>query len=81
MSSGGAEPAGSVIGAGSPPGPSRSGAHELGLGVGERVVHGAWGEGVVESMSGEGDRREAVVRFPSVGEKRLLLAWAPLERA
>jgi DNA helicase-2/ATP-dependent DNA helicase PcrA len=45
------------------------------------VVHGAWGEGIVESVSGEGDRSEAVVRFPSVGEKRLLLAWAPLERA
>ena len=81
VSSGDDDPAGSIIGAGSPPGSSRGGAHELGLDVGERVVHGAWGEGIVESVSGEGDRSEAVVRFPSVGEKRLLLAWAPLERA
>ena len=39
-----------------------------------------WGEGVVVSVAGEGDRSEAVVGFGSVGEKRLLLAWAPLER-
>jgi len=75
------EPSGSVIGAGVPRGPSPSGAHELGLDVGDQVRHGAWGEGIVESVSGEGDRSEAVVRFASVGEKRLLLAWAPLERA
>jgi DNA helicase-2/ATP-dependent DNA helicase PcrA len=35
---------------------------------------------VVLSVTGSGDRAEAVVRFPTVGEKRLLLAWAPLER-
>ena len=61
--------------------PAATGAHELGLAAGERVVHGAWGEGVVVAVSGEGDRTEAVVRFPSVGEKRLLLAWAPITRA
>ena len=75
------EPGGSVIGAGVPRAPVPSGAHELGLDAGERVLHGAWGEGIVVSVSGEGDRSEAVVRFPSVGEKRLLLVWAPLERA
>ncbi|MBC8365478.1 MAG: UvrD-helicase domain-containing protein [Actinobacteria bacterium] len=75
------EPGGSIIGAGVPRGPSPSGAHELGLDAGDQVRHGAWGEGIVESVSGEGDRSEAVVCFASVGEKRLLLAWAPLERA
>ncbi|MBQ90125.1 MAG: ATP-dependent DNA helicase PcrA [Acidimicrobiaceae bacterium] len=83
------EPGGSVIGAGTraPAGvgglraPAATGAHELGLAAGERVVHGAWGEGVVVAVSGVGDRTEAVVRFPSVGEKRLLLAWAPITRA
>ena len=59
---------------------SSTGAHELGLGVGDDVVHSAWGEGVVLSVRGEGDRSEAVVSFSKVGEKRLLLAWAPLVR-
>jgi DNA helicase-2/ATP-dependent DNA helicase PcrA len=51
-----------------------------GLAVGDDVVHGKWGEGVVLDVEGSGDKAEAVVRFPGVGEKRLLLAWAPLER-
>jgi DNA helicase-2/ATP-dependent DNA helicase PcrA len=35
---------------------------------------------VVLEIIGEGDKAEAVVRFPEVGEKRLLLAFAPLKR-
>jgi DNA helicase-2/ATP-dependent DNA helicase PcrA len=62
------------------PGPSSTMAHELGLKVGDDVVHRAWGDGLVLSVSGEGDRAEAVVRFAGRGDKRLLLAWAPLER-
>src|SRR5688572_734461 len=55
--------------------PARTtGAEELGLRVGDDVVHGKWGEGVVLEVIGTGDRAEAVVRFPGVGEKRLLLA-------
>jgi DNA helicase-2/ATP-dependent DNA helicase PcrA len=78
----GAEPEGVVFGGGSPrtPGPSSTMAHELGLEPGDDVVHRAWGDGVVLSVTGDGDRAEAVVRFASRGEKRLLLAWAPLER-
>jgi hypothetical protein len=45
------------------------------------VVHGKFGEGVILEIIGEGDKAEAVVRFPSVGEKRFLLAWTPLKRA
>jgi DNA helicase-2/ATP-dependent DNA helicase PcrA len=56
------------------------GAAGLGLRVGDDVRHSAWGEGVVLSISGEGERAEALVRFPDVGEKLLLLAWAPLQR-
>jgi DNA helicase-2/ATP-dependent DNA helicase PcrA len=62
------------------PGSSSTGAHELGLEAGDDVVHSTWGDGVVVSVGGVGDRAEAVVRFSKVGEKRLLLAWAPLVR-
>ena len=58
-----------------------TGAENLGVKVGDDVVHGKWGEGVVLELMGEGDKAEAVVRFPDVGEKRLLLAWAPLKKA
>jgi superfamily I DNA/RNA helicase len=58
-----------------------SGAENLGLKMGDDVVHGKWGEGVVLDVIGTGDKAEVVVRFPSVGEKRLLLAWAPLKKA
>jgi DNA helicase-2/ATP-dependent DNA helicase PcrA len=57
------------------------GAETLGLRIGDDVVHESWGEGVVVDMIGAGDRAEIVIRFPGVGEKRLLLAWAPLKRA
>ena len=57
------------------------GAENLGLKIGDDVVHESWGEGIVVEMSGTGDRAEIVIRFPGVGEKRLLLAWAPLKRA
>jgi ATP-dependent DNA helicase UvrD/PcrA len=64
------------------PGPVRSrGAQNLGLEVGDDVVHAKWGEGVVVEARGEGEDAEATVRFPSVGEKQLLLTWAPLKRA
>jgi DNA helicase II / ATP-dependent DNA helicase PcrA len=58
-----------------------SGAESIGLRAGDDVVHGKWGEGVILEVIGAGDRAEAVVRFPSVGEKRVLLAWAPLKKA
>jgi DNA helicase-2/ATP-dependent DNA helicase PcrA len=55
----------------------------LGTGIesGDRVRHEHWGLGTVMSLAGEGDRAEAVVRFDDRGDKRLLLAWAPLSRA
>ena len=52
-----------------------------GLRAGETVVHAKWGEGVVIEVHGEGDRAEAKVRFPSVGEKHLALSLAPFKRA
>ena len=63
-------------------GPARTkGADQLGLRVGDDVVHASWGEGVILDVIGSGEKAEVVVRFPGVGEKRLLLAWAPLKRA
>jgi DNA helicase-2/ATP-dependent DNA helicase PcrA len=47
---------------------------------GDRVRHSHWGDGVVREVVGTGDRAEAVVVFNGHGAKRLLLAWAPLER-
>ncbi|MDG2428908.1 MAG: UvrD-helicase domain-containing protein [Acidimicrobiales bacterium] len=78
------EPAGRVFGAGTTsarsPGESSSGAHDLGLQAGDDVIHRAWGDGVVLAVDGVGEKSEALVRFASKGEKRLLLAWAPLTR-
>jgi DNA helicase-2/ATP-dependent DNA helicase PcrA len=48
--------------------------------IGDRVRHTHWGEGVVKEIVGAGDRAEAVVIFDAHGTKRLLLAWAPLEK-
>jgi DNA helicase-2/ATP-dependent DNA helicase PcrA len=60
--------------------PQPTNAHEAGFSRGDDVLHAKWGEGVIIHVEGSGDKAEAVVRFPSVGEKRLLLAWAPLEK-
>lgn len=67
-----------AIDAGSAPPPS--GAEAMGLRIGDDVRHTQWGEGVIIDIEGTGDKAEASVHFPSVGEKRLLLSWAPLEK-
>ncbi|MGB2757548.1 MAG: 3'-5' exonuclease, partial [Acidimicrobiia bacterium] len=56
------------------------GAERAGLHVGDDVMHEKFGEGVIIDVRGEGERAEARVRFRGVGEKTLLLAWAPLTR-
>ena len=56
------------------------GAEGMGLRVGDDVTHDKFGEGVILELVGEGDKTEAVVHFRDVGEKRLLLAWAPLAK-
>ncbi|NYG16296.1 DNA helicase-2/ATP-dependent DNA helicase PcrA [Arthrobacter psychrochitiniphilus] len=45
--------------------------------VGDKVNHTAFGNGVVLEISGAGDKMVAKVRF-EIGEKRLLLRYAPL---
>jgi DNA helicase-2/ATP-dependent DNA helicase PcrA len=47
---------------------------------GDTVVHERFGEGVVLTVSGEGEDAEARVAFAEVGEKSLLLAYAPLTK-
>ena len=69
-----------AIDAGRQPVRSSSGADRMGLKVGDDVRHSQWGEGVIIDIAGAGDEAEASVRFGSVGEKRLLLLWAPLEK-
>ena len=48
--------------------------------AGDTVQHERWGEGVVVATSGFGDDAEATIRFGEVGEKRVLLAYAPLTK-
>jgi DNA helicase-2/ATP-dependent DNA helicase PcrA len=59
---------------------SSTGAEALGLRIGDDVRHGKFGEGVILFIEGQGDKAEAVVRFREAGERRLLLAWSPLEK-
>ena len=47
---------------------------------GDTVLHERFGEGVVLTVSGQGDDAEARVAFSEVGEKTLLLAYAPLKK-
>ena len=60
--------------------PGARGAEQAGIRVGDDVEHEKFGEGVVIDLRGAGDKAEAVVRFVGIGEKVLLLAWAPLRR-
>ncbi|HZD69912.1 MAG TPA: DNA helicase PcrA [Actinomycetes bacterium] len=56
------------------------GALDLELAPGDVVVHRQWGQGVVRTLSGQGERAMAEVEFPGLGRKRLLLRYAPLTR-
>ena len=50
------------------------------ISAGDTVVHERWGEGVVLDVSGSGSDAEATVVFEETGQKRLLLAYAPLRK-
>jgi DNA helicase-2/ATP-dependent DNA helicase PcrA len=64
-----------------PPSPvGASGAEQLGLRLGDDVLHDKYGEGVIIDLRGQGDKAEARVRFRDGTERLLLLAWAPLRR-
>jgi DNA helicase-2/ATP-dependent DNA helicase PcrA len=75
----------SVIGSGGSVSPIRAavepGRREpIRVAAGDTVRHDRWGEGVVLTVSGSGSAAEATVRFEDAGEKRLLLAYAPLTK-
>lgn len=52
----------------------------ISLAVGDRVAHDTFGLGTVVKIAGEGDRTEATINFGQLGEKRLLLRYAPVEK-
>ncbi|HNY12764.1 MAG TPA: 3'-5' exonuclease, partial [Candidatus Wallbacteria bacterium] len=47
---------------------------------GDRVKHSMWGIGVVLDANGRGDECLVKVNFMNVGEKKLLLKYAPLDK-
>jgi len=55
--------------------------HIPALAAGDAVIHDRWGRGVVVAVSGNGTRTEATIEFPEQGDKRLLLAYAPIRKA
>lgn len=48
--------------------------------VGQKVKHATFGVGVVLKVTGEGDNTQLEVAFPNVGPKKLLLAYAKLDK-
>jgi DNA helicase-2/ATP-dependent DNA helicase PcrA len=57
-----------------------AGGADDGIEPGDRVTHDTWGPGIVREVVGRGDKAEALVLFEDHGQKRLLLAWAPLRK-
>lgn len=47
--------------------------------VGQEISHRRWGRGVITALAGAGEKAEATIWFEDEGEKRILLAYAPLE--
>ena len=47
--------------------------------AGRLVTHPKFGRGQIVSTNGEGDEKIAVVRFDTAGEKKMFVAFAPLE--
>jgi len=52
----------------------------LGLERGDKVRHPKWGEGTIESVVGAGGDGLVTIDFPNVGQKMLMLKYAPLEK-
>jgi DNA helicase-2/ATP-dependent DNA helicase PcrA len=61
------------------PEPDPDPADEFPLRVGARVRHAGWGDGILTGIQKDGADIVVTVNFASVGRKRLLLKYAPLE--
>jgi DNA helicase II / ATP-dependent DNA helicase PcrA len=61
------------------PEPDPDPADEFPLRVGARVRHADWGDGILTGIQKDGADVVVTVNFASVGRKRLLLKYAPLE--
>ncbi len=48
--------------------------------VGDRVAHDLWGEGMITAISRSRSGPEVTVNFPDIGEKVLLLEYAPIKK-
>ena len=57
---------------------NHSSAAANGLRIGQRVMHGKFGEGMVLNCEGQGDQARVQVNFQSVGSKWLVLSYANL---
>ena len=49
-------------------------------GLGDRVNHKSFGEGVILSIEGQGDSARVQIHFDAVGAKWLVMAYAKLEK-
>jgi DNA helicase-2/ATP-dependent DNA helicase PcrA len=52
----------------------------MNLQVGDRVKHPKWGEGAIRDVVGGGGDGLITIDFPNVGQKMLMLKYAPLEK-
>jgi DNA helicase-2/ATP-dependent DNA helicase PcrA len=52
----------------------------MGLQVGDRVRHPKWGEGLIATVAGAGGDGLLTINFPNVGQKTVMLKYAPLEK-
>ena len=53
---------------------------QMGLEPGDRVPHPKWGEGVIGGVIGAGNDGLVTINFPNVGQKMVMLKYAPLEK-
>ena len=50
------------------------------FGLGDKVFHQKWGEGVVVGTKGQGSEIELTIAFPNQGLKTVLAKYAPLKK-